>query len=223
MAVFFDLDDTLIDSQGAVLAAVSELHATLGIGGVIEDFARLWGDAHALYYPRYLQGALSYDELRRLRIRHVLGADLDDDEADAVFTTYFAAYEKHWAIFADVIPCLDALQGYSLGLISNGPSKEQRRKLERFGIEKRFETILISEECGSPKPGQEIFARACEMAEVDPVGAVYIGDNFEIDFCGSRAAGMRPIWLNRRALTPPAAIASVARTLAEIPRMVAGG
>ena len=221
MVIFFDLDDTLVDSQTAVAAAVSELHATLHIDQALEDFALLWTEAHSRYYPRYLEGTLSFEDLRRSRVRHVLPSDLSDDEADAIFATYFAAYENNWAIFEDVLPCLDRLRAYSVGVISNGPSKEQRRKLARFGIDKRFQTILISEECGCPKPNAGIFARACEMAGVAPADAVYVGDHFEIDVCGSRAAGLRGIWLNRKA--EPAALtdASMVRTLSEIPSAIA--
>jgi FMN phosphatase YigB (HAD superfamily) len=125
--VFFDLDDTLIDSQRAVGEAISQIHRDLQIMQPLEEFRAAWRAAHARWYPRYLDGHLGYDDLRRVRVRDALGADLKDHEADAVFEKYMNAYESNWALFADVQPCLNALQGLRLGVISNGPSREQRR------------------------------------------------------------------------------------------------
>src|SRR5262245_51240012 len=135
MIVFFDLDDTLIDSQRAVSEAVREIHRDLQIKQSLEDFLAAWRAAHARWYPRYLDGHLRYDDLRRVRVRDAFGADLEDAEADAVFERYMNAYESNWALFADVRPCLSALRRLRLGVISNGPSKEQQRKLALLGIE----------------------------------------------------------------------------------------
>jgi putative hydrolase of the HAD superfamily len=155
-------------------------------------------------------------------VRDALGTDLKDHEADAVFEKYMNAYEANWALFADVRPCLSALQGLRLGVISNGPSREQRRKLTRLGIEPSFEQILISEECGFAKPNAGIFARACVLANVAAHEAWYVGDHFEIDCGGATAAGLRAIWLNRRG-ERPRADARVVSSLAQVPDVVGVG
>src|SRR6266849_5883821 len=197
MVIFFDLDDTLMDSQSAVSSAVREIHSKLGVDRPLQSFLQAWREAHARHYPRYLEGALSYEVVRRLRVRDAVRADLSDAQADAIFDGYMTAYEAMWTMFSDVQPCLEALGAHSLGVISNGPSNEQRRKLARLGIGARFQHILISEECKCAKPNPRIFKRACELAGVAPADAVHIGDHYEIDFCASNAAGLRGIWLNR--------------------------
>jgi putative hydrolase of the HAD superfamily len=117
--------------------------------------------------------------------------------ADELFAGYFRVYEAHWALFPDVLPCLDDLAEHRFGIISNGNGIEQRSKLERTGIASRFETIHISTECGQPKPAAEIFHRAGHAAEVDVQNAVYVGDLYEIDALGARHAGLNGIWLDR--------------------------
>src|ERR1051325_5433005 len=164
MIVFFDLDDTLVDSQRAVGEAVRQVHGDLQITKPLEAFLASWRAAHARWYPRYLNGDLTYEDIRRARVREVLGSDLKDGEADAVFEKYMNAYESRWALFADVRPCLGALRGLRLGVISNGPSKEQRSKLARLDIKSSFERILISEECGCAKPHPGIFSKASDFA-----------------------------------------------------------
>jgi putative hydrolase of the HAD superfamily len=220
MIVFFDLDDTLIDSRGAVGAAVRKIHHDLEIPRPLEDFLSAWRAAHAHRYPQYLNGDLSYREVSRIRVRDVLGADVADGEADAVFAAYMNAYESNWALFADVRLCLNALRGLRLGVISNGPSKEQRRKLTQLGIEPSFEHIVISEECGCAKPNTGIFARACELANVAADDAWYVGDQFDIDYGGATAAGLHAVWLNRRG-EKFQTNSSTVTSLAQVPDVIA--
>jgi len=197
MIVFFDIDDTLIDHSRAMRTAAIRMHADLGMPVKFETFMADWLEAHRRHYPRFLAGELSYEALRRLRIRETVSADLRDEDADDLFATYMKTYRSAWAIFPDVMPCLDRLRSCTLGVISNGPSVEQREKLRALEIEDRFQHILISEECGCAKPAPQIFRRACQMVAASPNEVVYVGDHLEIDVCASRDAGLRGIWLNR--------------------------
>lgn len=206
MVIFFDLDDTLIDSQSAITAAARDLHTHSQLNQPLETFLYTWRTAHHQHYPRYLAGQLSYESLRRLRIRQTITPHLTDSEADDLFDFYLAAYEANWTIFPDVLPCLDALTDHVLGIITNGPSREQRRKLSRFGIDSHFQHILISEECSPPKPHPAIFHRACELAGVLVTEAIHIGDHLDLDYRAAITAGLRAIWLNRHAtpnIIPP--------------------
>jgi putative hydrolase of the HAD superfamily len=197
MIVFFDIDDTLVDHSRAMRTAVIGMHADLGLEVEFETFMADWLEAHRRHYPRYLAGELSYGELRRLRLRETVSADLRDAAADELFAKYMHAYRSAWALFPDVVPCLDRLRACTLGVISNGPSAEQREKLRALAIADRFQHILISEECGCAKPASQIFRLACQMAAASPGEVAYVGDQLEIDVCGSRNAGLRGIWLNR--------------------------
>ena len=197
MIIFFDLDDTLIDHSHAIRAAATALHSDLRLAEGNEEFVAEWIGAHRRNYPRYLTGELSYQAVCRLRMRETISADLSDHEADELFAKYMRSYRSGWTLFPDVLPCLDRLKACTLGIISNGPSTEQRAKLHDLAIGDRFRPILISEECGFAKPAHQIFQRACEMADASPKDVVHVGDHFEIDVCGSRNAGFRGIWLNR--------------------------
>ena len=143
-------------------------------------------------------------------------------QADELFDIYFRVYESRWLLFPDVLPSLGELSGHRLGIISNGNGAEQRSKLERTGIAERFEFVHISDDCGHAKPDAEIFLRACTMAGVAPRDAIYIGDLYETDAVGARAAGLHGVWLNRgstyaREHAPPAI-----RSLDELQSLVRG-
>jgi len=161
MLVLFDIDDTLIDHTAAMQSAATALHRDLGLKAPLLAFLADWGRSHEWHYARFLSGEISCDDMRRARIRETIDTNADDAAADRIFTRYFTAYEAHWSLFDDVGPALRRLSRHRLGILSNGPGREQRSKVEQMGISHLFEGIFISEECGIAKPDTEIFRFAC--------------------------------------------------------------
>ena len=108
-------------------------------------------------------------------------------------------------------PCLDALNGMRLGMISNGNADQQRRKLKATEIDQRFEIVVISSEVGIAKPDAGIFHEACRQMNVNPSDCIMVGDNWDRDVLGARLAGLRAIWLcrDREMLGNQAGIASL--------------
>ena len=84
-----------------------------------------------------------------------------------------------------------------LGIITDGSSIQQRKKLEQTGILDYFTIILTAEDAKAAKPSAHIFAQACQSAG-EPVEACWnVGDNIAKDAIGASAVGMNGIWLNR--------------------------
>jgi putative hydrolase of the HAD superfamily len=195
--VLFDIDDTLIDHTSSVHVGVSRVHEAFGVQGDLGAFLSSWRHAHERHYPSFLSGAMTLQATRRARVRDVLGYHLADSEADSVFDLYFAAYEASWSLFEDVPACIERLAYCRLGIISNGPGDEQRRKLVRTGIAERFEVVVVSEECGVAKPSRGIFQHACALLRELPSNCAYVGDRVDLDAEAASAAGLRGIWLDR--------------------------
>jgi putative hydrolase of the HAD superfamily len=201
-AVFFDIDDTLVDHTAAMGVATRALFASLSLDESFDAFHQRWKAAHARHYPRFLRGELSYAASARARARDAIDAAMTDEAADALFEKYLAVYERGWTLFPDVLPCLDSLRHVRLGIISNGRADEQTRKLKRLDVDQRFEIVCVSEDVGAAKPSPRIFEHACRLAGIAPNEALYVGDQYELDACAARAAGIRSVWLNRRGATP---------------------
>lgn len=197
--IFFDLDDTLLDTQAAIRLAAIDLHKELGLETPLPDFLTAWHAAHDRYTHPHLTKVMSRQEQLRARLCEVMGASLDNDAADRIVARYLECMESHWALFDDVLPCFERLSAHRFGLISNGFGPRQRHKLEKTGIAHTFACIVISGECGTAKPDKTIFLRACHMANVDPRKATHIGDRYDLDAEGARQAGLRGIWINRQA------------------------
>ena len=94
-------------------------------------------------------------------------------------------------------PMLEKLKekGLKSGLITNGPSQLQRKKLEMLDLEKYFDEIIISGELGVDKPDLKPFEVMAERLNLKPSELVYVGDNPKNDVEPSRKAGYTPIWV----------------------------
>jgi len=217
MLFLFDLDDTLLDHRGADHAAAGVLHKIHAASKSHDEFLISWKQAQDRHYKRYYAGEISFQEQRRARIREVLAQQMEDVEADNLFDDYLKAYQENWRLFDDVLPCLDKLSSFRLGIITNGDGAQQRRKLKKFGLADRFDCIVISGECGLSKPNKEIFLSACNLMKEDPTNAVYVGDRYDLDAVASRAAGLIGIWLDRASARTDEHALPIITSLAELP------
>lgn len=69
--------------------------------------------------------------------------------------------------------------------------------LTRLGLAPLLDGIVTSASAGARKPFPAIFARALELAGVQPDRAVHVGDSEEEDVLGARRADIEPILLRR--------------------------
>ena len=227
-AVVFDLDGTLLDHEGAQERALQVVY--LRLRGLLDgvppaEFVRAWREETERFVTLYHQGRISQREMRLGRLRAVLarwGKALAEPEAEELFNLYLEHYERHWELFPDAIPCLEALKGrYVLGMITNGDSDQQRRKLERTGLKGYFRAVVVSDDLGLAKPRPAIFHRCLEELGLTPQEAVYVGDRIDNDVLGPLQVGMGAVWIDRHG-TPQSLPPGAHRitTLEELPSLL---
>lgn len=103
-----------------------------------------------------------------------------------------------------------------LGVITNGVSGLQRRKLNGSGLLHWFDVVAVSGELGVGKPDAEIFEHVAQQLKVTCAQCVMVGDNPERDVQGGINAGMATAWVDR-GLKPRGARADVeGKTLIEL-------
>jgi FMN phosphatase YigB (HAD superfamily) len=88
-------------------------------------------------------------------------------------------------------------------VVSNSLPDVQYRKLETLGLRKYFSCIVLSEEIGIRKPDPRIFQHAAALLKIPPGECLHIGDSFNADVIGSKAAGMQACWFKRGKSSPP--------------------
>lgn len=225
MAIFFDVDETLLNQKRAEAAAaepfVREYAHVLPEGCTAAAFCGRWRALRERHLPEFLNGSVSYQEHHRRRMRDLFldGPALTGREADERYEKFLDGYRRAWRLFDDVLPCLDALSDRVLGVVSNGSSRQQRLKLEQTGILSRFTVVVVSEEVGQGKPDPAIFLAACRQVGRHPEECVYVGDRLAADARASAAVGMRGIWLDRGRSGSPSGV-EVIHSLSDLPAML---
>ena len=71
---------------------------------------------------------------------------------------------------------------------------------DRLGLAPFFDAILDSAVEGVEKPDPRLFLLALDRLGMGPEAAVHVGDLYDVDVVGARAAGVRPVLLDEAGL-----------------------
>jgi putative hydrolase of the HAD superfamily len=108
------------------------------------------------------------------------------------------ANDNDLGIWCEPVDGLDAVvrdlrsRDIRTGVISNSDGKVEWR-LEELGVRDLFDFVIDSAIVGISKPDVRIFQNALDASGLEPAEAVYVGDYYEVDVRGARAAGMVPV------------------------------
>jgi putative hydrolase of the HAD superfamily len=83
-----------------------------------------------------------------------------------------------------------------LAIVSNWDER-LRPLLQQLRLDRYFETIIVSCEVGFAKPSPVIFEHASKKTGVAPGQILHVGDSFNDDVAGARAAGCRALLIDR--------------------------
>jgi putative hydrolase of the HAD superfamily len=188
-AVLFDLDDTLYDRDELVRRVVRDQYDAFQhelrsvrkddfVGRVLQLDDYGYADKHALYATVVGEYGLTPALIQRL------------------VDNFWTSYDDKCELPQDTRITLHTLRqnGIKVGVITNGGTERQQRKLESLGISSWFDVILISETEGVRKPDTEIFRRALDRCGVQACEAIFVGDHPDTDIGGALQAGLRAVW-----------------------------
>lgn len=191
--VFFDVDDTLLDTstfaQTARKAAI-ELMVDNGLPldkdeayGVLKTIIRQKGSNYGKHFNILTEVVLGHEDPMLVALGMI---------------TYHNVKIALLRPFAETIDTLIYLknQGYRLGVISNGITIKQWEKLVRLNVYSFFDAVITSEEVGAKKPDKLIFDVALRKMNGDPEKSIMIGNKFKEDALGAVNAGMSAILVN---------------------------
>ena len=198
-AVLFDLDNTLFDHEKTQNAAIKILCDNRHI-----DFQAFYPLFH-LYnkegWRELAAGLINVPSMRILRFRNTLDAlhifHLDPAELSG---EYLALYAKIVYLVEGAREVLLELKShFILGVVTNGASDIQQKKIERSALDHLFDFIVTVDEAGCSKPSPAFFEIAFQKAGVPPENITCVGDNFLEDIVGAARAGAgRTVWFNPR-------------------------
>ncbi len=173
-------------APGALAAAEPRAKRTLDRGdmvGATDDTSRGW-----LYFNLILTAA-------GVPLSGATAAALDDLHA------YHDTHNLWELVPDDVVPALVALRerGLRLTVVSNA-NGTLCAHAERVGLSPLVDCILDSCDLGVEKPDPRLFEIALERSGADRETTIHVGDLYEVDVVGARAAGIRGVLLDAAGL-----------------------
>jgi putative hydrolase of the HAD superfamily len=116
----------------------------------------------------------------------------------------------------DVLPALRALRALDLQLVIVSNANGTMAKLaERLGLTECVGCVLDSQIEKVEKPDPRLFEIAMQRSGAQSDSTIHVGDLYEVDVVGARAAGITPVLLDAAGLYPEADCVRV-RSLAEL-------
>jgi putative hydrolase of the HAD superfamily len=182
-AVIFDMWDTLIynEQKNNIMRVISNL---LGLELVRENWKRL---EEAFMKKRYDDISDAAADIGKYF--HIKNPKITEKFAE------IARDSIKPRVFPDVIPALDKLNGYKLGIVSNTISFNIGN-LEK-NLFNHFDAVCLSCDLGMLKPDPRIFRVALDRLGVKPGEAIMFGDNYQDDIEPSMKLGMDTVLVKR--------------------------
>ncbi len=189
--VFFDLDDTIVDTTKLAEMARRNAIENMVRHGLPVDFDTAYGELLELINEYGSNFNRHFDYLlRRLEIPY------DPKLVAAGVISYHNTKFAYLRTVRGVRRLLLELQkdGYRLGIITDGDPIKQWEKILRLELDPYFDEVLISDSLGVKKPHPRIFKRALRDIGVKPEEALMVGDRLYSDIYGAKNVGMTTIW-----------------------------
>ena len=204
-ALLVDLDDTLLDYTGGVneswLEACRAVATPAGLDAIA--LADTIGRTRRWFWDEPVRAQLarlSMIESWATIAGHAL-AELGapNNAMAAAIAEDFAARRWHrMALFPGVEKALDRLHasGVALALVTNGDTRQQRRKVEQYGLARFFDLIQIEGEFGVGKPDEAVYRHVLSALGAGPSDAWMVGDNLEWDVAAPQRLGLTGVWVD---------------------------
>jgi putative hydrolase of the HAD superfamily len=189
--VFFDLDDTLIDTSK--LAEIARRNAVENMirAGMPVDFETAYHELIELINEYGSNFGRHFDYLlRRLDLPY------NPKWVAAGVIAYHNTKMTYLKTVKGARKTLLALKqmGLKLGIITDGDPVKQWEKILRTEMEDYFDDVLISDFVGVKKPHPKIFQKALKNFGINPQEALMVGDRLYSDIYGAKNAGMVTVW-----------------------------
>lgn len=199
-AIFFDIDDTLYSTtEFTRLARMNAIKAMVNAGLRVDEF-KAFEELNKVTRDFGANYERHYDELiARLNVK------LEVSKAVIIAAGVVAYHDskvKELKPFPDVEWALSVLsrnKKLTLGIISDGITLKQIEKVIRLGLLKYFDknAMFFVEELGIRKPDPLLFTRACELLNISPKEAMYVGDRPTHDIDPANEAGLITVFYQR--------------------------
>lgn len=203
--IFFDLDDTLFDFSAASFISLLRLWDETPLLKSRFNNPDAFLDEYHIHNKRMWQlhesGKISAEFLKTERFRLTIAPERHDDEIlkeshrlNARYLWLLGECETPVEGAKDILGVLS--KKCLIGVLTNGFTEVQYRKLRSTGLDRFIQRMVISDEIGIQKPDIRIFRYAESETGCHPEECLMVGDNPDNDIIGAINAGWRAIYFD---------------------------
>jgi HAD superfamily hydrolase (TIGR01549 family) len=198
-AVIFDFGQTLVDSADGFRRAEKQAQDRLFSHQALSRKEPFLANYRRIRTQFHGRSNFSRQAMwRELYYYYCLPAD--DALLEAWEAEYWETVKAHSVLFPEAIPVLkDLNRRFDVALVTNtqGQPGSRSHRIRQFPeLEPYFKAVVVAGEGGvPPKPDPAPFRLCVEALGLSPCQAVYVGDDWRIDICGARKAGLAAVWL----------------------------
>lgn len=177
--VIFDLDGTLADTSGDLLAAANACFRGLGLGDLLDQ--RDAGTA--------LRGGRAMLKLGFSRVDGY-GQEEIDRQYPELLKHYARDLDTHTRMYDGAMDAIEVLKsnGYTVGICTNKPEGLAEDLMQRLGVRDAFGSLVGADTLPVRKPDPEPLREAARRAGGDPDRMLLVGDS-DTDRNTSKNAG----------------------------------
>ena len=183
--VVFDLDGTLADTSGDLVAAANACFRARGLGDLLDPVA----DALIAFHGGRAMLRAGYGRMPGDRL---LPPGAEDEDFDRLLGHYGDAIAVHTRLYPGVEAALDRLaaDGHLLAVCTNKPEALAETLLRELGIRDRFGAMIGADTLPVRKPDPRPYRAAVEAAG-GQIGQSFLVGDTETDRKTAAAAGVR--------------------------------
>lgn len=196
--VLFDLDGTLYDYDlchyKALEYAAQIAQRKLGLES--REFNELYKKSRHVIHQRLAGTASSHSRL--LYFNELVFNCIKQPFIPVVILlerAYWTTFFKYMCIYPGVYSLLKKLRSSAvkLALVTDMTAAIQFEKIKLLKLTNMFDVVITSEEAGYEKPDPRIFEICLKKMDANANSVIHIGDDFQRDIVGARAAGIESI------------------------------
>ncbi|SLN58160.1 HAD-IA family hydrolase [Pseudooctadecabacter jejudonensis] len=167
-SVMFDLDGTLADTSGDLIAAANACFRKLGLGDLLD---RAHDQATAL------RGGRAMLKLGFSRVDGFGEADIDA-QYQPLLEAYAQDIDTHTTLYPGAMDAVETLKsrGYPVGICTNKPEGLAETLMTRLGVRAAFGSLVGADTLAVRKPDPEHLFEAARRAGGTPAQTCLIGD-----------------------------------------------
>lgn len=217
-SVIFDLDGTLADTSGDLIAAANGCFVDLGLGALL-DAARDAGTA--------LKGGRAMLRLGFSRVTGFTETDVDA-QYQPLLDHYARDIDTHTVLYPGAMDAVRGLKdaGYIVAICTNKPEGLAETLMQSLGVRDEFAALLGADTLPVRKPDPEHLFETVRRAGGDPAKCLLVGDT-KTDRDTAKAAGVPSILVtfgpgddDMRDLHPEGLIDSFEDLIPEVRRLI---